>query len=126
MPTENLEMRRRTFLGAVAGAAAVAGLAEGALAQAVPPNVLFIMTDQQRADTIAALGNGIIHTPNMDRLVKRGAAFTNGYSTCPVCVPARYTIRTGCEPHTTGIYHNGQPDLVPEQAVGMEDRKSVV
>lgn len=109
----------------MAGAAATgwgAG-APGAAAEPQPqPNVLFIMTDQQRADCIAALGNGHIYTPNMDRLVKRGVAFTNGYSTCPVCVPARYTIRTGCEPHTTGIYHNGQPDLVPEQAQGMEER----
>jgi arylsulfatase len=86
------------------------------------PNVLFIMTDQQRADTIASLGNQHIYTPNLDRLVRRGAAFTNAYSTCPVCVPARYTIRTGCEPYTTGIYSNGQPNLVEGQAEGMEDR----
>ena len=37
------------------------------------PNVLFVMTDQQRGDTIAALGNPQIHTPNFDRLVNRGA-----------------------------------------------------
>ena len=53
------------------------------------------MTDQQRFDTIAALGNEQIYTPNLDRLVRRGLTFTNAYSTCPVCVPARYTIRTG-------------------------------
>lgn len=51
-----------------------------------PPNILFVMTDQQRFDTIAALGNGDIHTPNLDRLVRRGVTFTNAYSTCPVCV----------------------------------------
>lgn len=61
------------------------------------PNVLFVMTDQQRFDTISSLGNAHIHTPNLDRLVARGAAFTNSYSTTPVCIPARYTIRTGCE-----------------------------
>ncbi len=66
------------------------------------------MTDQQRFDTIAALGNGQIYTPNMDRLVRRGVSFTNAYSTCPVCVPARYTIRTGCEPLSTGIFTNGK------------------
>ncbi len=70
------------------------------------PNILFIMTDQQRFDSIAALGNDHIHTPNMDRLVRRGLSFTNAYSTCPVCVPARYTIRTGCEPPTLGIFAN--------------------
>lgn len=67
------------------------------------PNVLFIMTDQQRFDTIASLGNSDIYTPNIDRLVRRGAAFTNAYSTTPVCIPARYTIRTGCEAPSTGI-----------------------
>lgn len=90
--------------------------------QAGKPNVLFIMTDQQRADTIAALGNSHIYTPNLDRLAKRGVAFTKGYSTCPVCIPARYTIRTGREPHTTGTYINDLPYLVEGQPVNMEDR----
>lgn len=70
------------------------------------PNILFIMTDQQRADTIAALGNGLIYTPNMDRLVRRGVAFTQAYTSCPVCAPARYTILSGCDPVTTGLYTN--------------------
>ncbi len=70
------------------------------------PNVLFLMCDQFRFDCIAALGNAKIATPNLDRLVRRGAAFTRAYSTCPVCVPARYTVRTGCEPYTTGCYSN--------------------
>ena len=80
------------------------------------PNVLFVMTDQQRFDTIAALGNGHIHTPNMDRLVRRGLSFTHAYSTCPVCVPARYTIRTGCEPPTTRIFSNRHQAPAPGQA----------
>lgn len=58
------------------------------------PNVLYIMTDQQRFDTLAALGNPHIHTPNFDRLVRRGVSFTRAYSTCPVCVAARCTIRS--------------------------------
>ncbi len=86
------------------------------------PDVLFVMTDQQRFDTIAALGNGHIYTPNLDRLVRRGVAFTNAYSTCPVCVAARYTVRTGCEPPTTRVFLNriskpapGQPENVVER-----------
>ncbi len=87
------------------------------------PNVLFIMTDQQRFDTIAALGNGLIHTPNMDRLVARGVSFTNGYSTCPVCVPARYTVRSGREPLSTGIFTNGRRGwAAPDSAATMESR----
>ncbi len=86
------------------------------------PNVLFIMTDQQRFDTIAALGNEIIYTPNMDRLVRRGVSFVNGYSTCPVCVPARYTIRTGCEPVSTGVHENSPVKPREGWPDEMEDR----
>lgn len=86
------------------------------------PNVLFVMADQFRADAIAALGNPHIYTPNLDRLVARGISFTHAYSTCPVCVPARYTIRTGCEPPTTGSYTNGPFDLVAGQPAATEER----
>jgi len=86
------------------------------------PNILFIMTDQQRFDTIAALGNERIYTPNMDRLVRRGLSFTNAYSTCPVCVPARYTIRTGCEPPTTRIFSNRHSGPVRGQSATIEGR----
>ncbi len=86
------------------------------------PNVLFIMTDQQRFDTIAALGNSDIYTPNLDRLVRRGVSFTKGYSTCPVCMPARATIRTGCEPPTTRSYTNTPSKPVQGQAAGLDER----
>lgn len=74
------------------------------------------MADQQRFDTIAALGNQTIYTPHLDRLVNRGLAFTNTYSPCPVCVPARYCIRTGCHPPTTGVFCNERPHAGPHQA----------
>lgn len=80
------------------------------------------MTDQQRFDTIAALGNEHIYTPNLDRLVRRGLSFSNAYSTCPVCVPARYTVRTGCEPPTTRFFTNGRAEPVPGQADTVEGR----
>lgn len=86
------------------------------------PNILFIMTDQQRFDTIAALGNPHIYTPNLDRLVKRGLTFSRAYSTCPVCVAARYTIRTGCEPPTTRVFSNALPKPAAGQAAQMEAR----
>ncbi|MCC6488832.1 MAG: sulfatase-like hydrolase/transferase [Candidatus Hydrogenedentes bacterium] len=128
---ERQGLRRRDFLSVVAGGAAtITGLAQADTAAAQPatnpasrrPNILFIMTDQQRADTIASLGNASIHTPNFDRLVARGVTFTNGYSTCPVCVPSRLTIRTGCEPPTTGTYSNALPNLVSGQAEATETR----
>lgn len=74
------------------------------------PNVLFVMTDQQRFDTIHALGNTLIDTPNLDRLAARGVAFTNAYSTTPVCVPARYTLLSGSDATRTDIYDNAVPE----------------
>ena len=81
-----------------------------------PPNILFVMTDQQRFDTIAALGHPHVRTPHLDRLAARGVACTNAYSTCPVCVPARYSLMTGCEPSRTSWFGNWSPgDRVPER-----------
>jgi choline-sulfatase len=87
-----------------------------------PPNVLFIITDQQRFDTLNVLGNTNIYTPNLDRLARRGVAFVNAYSQCPVCVPARYTIRTGCESRTTRVFQNSMPILLPGEPKEMTNR----
>jgi choline-sulfatase len=81
------------------------------------PNILYLMCDQFRYDCIAALGNQEVNTPNLDRLVRRGLSFANAYSTNPVCMAARLTLRTGCEPFTTGCYRNEIPkpmDGLPE------------
>ncbi len=71
-----------------------------------PPNILLLMTDQQRADTIAALGNPIIRTPTLDRLVREGSSFTRAYTPSPVCAPARCSLVTGQPPHATGVVDN--------------------
>jgi arylsulfatase A-like enzyme len=71
------------------------------------PNILIIFTDMQRADTIAALGNPNIKTPNLDRLVNEGTSFTNCYSPSPVCIPARCCMHYGLYPQKTGLYING-------------------
>ncbi|HRI88522.1 MAG TPA: sulfatase, partial [Candidatus Hydrogenedentes bacterium] len=67
MLEESNLLGRRTFLGTMAGVAA-SGFVSTAQGETAKPNILFVMTDQQRADTIAALGNSGIYTPNMDRL----------------------------------------------------------
>lgn len=71
------------------------------------PNILLVFTDQQRFDTIEALGNPVIKTPVLNKLVENGIAFTRAYTPCPVCVPARYSMHTGQMPHRTGIFENG-------------------
>lgn len=71
------------------------------------PNILLLMTDQQRPDTIAALGNRVIKTPALDRLVREGTSFTRCYTPSPVCVPARACLATGLPAHQTGLTDNG-------------------
>ena len=71
------------------------------------PNILLLFTDQQRFDTIHALGNPIIRTPHLDRLCREGTAFTSAYSPSPVCVPARCSLHYGQYPMTTACYENG-------------------
>jgi len=73
-----------------------------------PPNILWICTDQQRWDTIAALGNPHIRTPNIDRLVAEGVAFTHAFCQSTVCTPSRASFLTGRYPRTTRCRQNGQ------------------
>lgn len=59
------------------------------------PNILFIVSDDQRPDTIRALGNAEIETPTLDRLVARGTSFTRAYAGYPICHVSRAQIITG-------------------------------
>jgi len=72
------------------------------------PNILWICTDQQRYDTIRALGNPLIRTPTLDQLIADGVAFTHAYSQSPVCTPSRASFLTGRYPRTTRCRQNGQ------------------
>lgn len=63
---------------------------------AEPVNVLLIVTDDQNSDTIRALGNERIRTPNLDRLTERGVSFTRAYAGYPICYASRAEILTGC------------------------------
>lgn len=71
------------------------------------PNIIFIITDQQRYDTIAELGFPFMETPVQDRLAREGVSFDNCFINAPLCVPARASLFTGYHPHTTGVYGNG-------------------
>lgn len=70
------------------------------------PNILWICTDQQRHDTVAALGNAHIRTPALDRLCDLGVAFTQAYCQAPVCTPSRASFMTGRYPSTTHVFRN--------------------
>lgn len=97
------------------GAAAIATPGcMGASAQSVrtkkrKPNLVFIWTDEQRADTMAAYGNTRIHAPNLNKLAAESVVFEKAYVTQPVCTPNRSAVMTGLWPHTTGCIKNNIP-----------------
>jgi arylsulfatase A-like enzyme len=70
------------------------------------PNIIFIITDQQRYDTIRALGYDYMDTPNLDRLVAEGVSFEQCHVAAASCAPARASLFKGFFPHTTGILKN--------------------
>ncbi|MEM7372872.1 MAG: sulfatase-like hydrolase/transferase [Bacteroidota bacterium] len=71
------------------------------------PNILWIVTDQQRWNTIGALGNPYVKTPNLDRLVREGMSFTKAQVQSPFCTPSRASFLTGMYPSTVRASKNG-------------------
>jgi len=78
-------------------------LALNSLLQAAQrPNILFLFSDDQRADTLSALGNAHIHTPTLDRLAAGGLRYTNFHTTA-LCSPTRACLLTGRNHHSVGM-----------------------
>ena len=68
-----------------------------------PPNIVVLVTDDQRWDAMRAAGNEQIHTPNMDKLAEGGVRFQNAFSTTAICCASRATLMTGMYSSTHGI-----------------------
>lgn len=75
------------------------------------PNILLIMTDQQRGDALSIEGHPVLQTPNMDAIAGAGVRFTHAYSSCPSCIAARRSLLSGQFPRTHGMvgYADGTP-----------------
>lgn len=69
------------------------------------PNILLIMTDQQRGDCLGIEGS-VVETPYLDNIAKDGFHFTSAFSACPVCIPARRTLMTGKKASSHGVFCN--------------------
>lgn len=72
-----------------------------------PKNVLFLIVDDQRADTIGALGNDTICTPNLDRLCREGS-YIEPYTSVPVCTPSRAEVMSGLTGFRNGVRWFGE------------------
>ena len=86
----------------------VARSAAGSVQKRRRPNVLFLLSDDQRPDTIAALGNPVIKTPHLDALLRRGTAFTRATCANPICTPSRAEILTGSSGFRNGVRDFGR------------------
>lgn len=70
------------------------------------PNIVMIVTDQQRLDTVGAYGSRICRTPNMDRLAARGMRFHRAFTPTGLCSPVRCSLLTGVYPHEHRVLTN--------------------
>jgi len=70
------------------------------------PNILILMTDQQRADHLSCAGHPVLQTPNMDRIANEGMRFSQCCTCSPICMPARASFISGLYPHNHHMWHN--------------------
>lgn len=86
---------------------AAAGMMPGPRAEGSRPNVVLIMTDQQRAGLTRGSGFPLDTMPAVDRLAAAGVGFERAYATAPVCCPSRVSMLTGRWPHAHRVRENG-------------------
>jgi arylsulfatase len=72
----------------------------------MPPNILILMTDQQRANCLSCAGHPVVQTPHMDRLAREGIRFARAYTPSPLCIPARSSFLSGLYCHTHQKWEN--------------------
>jgi len=104
-------MTRRSLLKATAYVSSVLAYPVSVLsasATKAKPNILYLMTDQHRADCLGCAGNRTIKTPNLDSLTADGVRFSNAYTSTPSCTPARAAILTGLSPWHHGMLGYGR------------------
>lgn len=110
---------RREFLSRSAAAAGVAAAGVSwcgsafADEQSPRPNILFILTDDQRWDAMSCMGHPFLATPNMDRIAGEGALFSNAFVTTSLCSPSRASFLTGAYAHRHGVVTNEANDPDP-------------
>lgn len=76
------------------------------------PNILFLMSDEHRADVTGYEGDAVVRTPVLDELARTGVVFRNAYTASPICIPGRQSLMSGQLPRTCGCQRYGE-DLPP-------------
>ncbi len=113
-------INRREFMRAGTGALAAAALGTGALEQVLAgerngrrPNIVVVITDDQRFDAMSCMGHPFLRTPHLDRLRREGVLFANAFVTTSLCSPSRASFLTGTYAHTHGVMLNATNDYDP-------------
>jgi arylsulfatase A-like enzyme len=112
MPDDRILNRREALsrIGQLGAGAALAGplasLAGCAGIGSRPPNILFVFSDDHAPHAIGAYGSRINRTPNIDRIAREGAVFTNSFCTNSICAPSRAVVLTGKHSHLNGKIDN--------------------
>lgn len=91
------------------------GLAGGLLAQTKKPNIIFLLTDDQRDNTLGGMGHPFVKTPYLDQLLKKSLRFKNTYIAEPVCSPSRVSYLTGVHERVHGVGFSSSYQLTEEQ-----------
>lgn len=88
------------------------------------PNILYLMTDQQKASAASFLGNRLVPSPFMDRIAAEGVAFGNAYAPSSICTPSRAAVHTGLYPLVNQVtcHQNRAPWNVPQLAELLQRR----
>ena len=79
------------------------------------PNIIFLLTDDQRDNTFGAMGHPYVQTPNADKLIREGVRFSNTYIASPVCAPSRVSFFTGLPERVHGVGFSSSYQLTEEQ-----------
>ncbi|MFK8050688.1 MAG: sulfatase-like hydrolase/transferase [Halioglobus sp.] len=80
-----------------------------------PPNIIFLLTDDQRADTLSIAGNRDVRTPNIDQLARNGVRYTNAFTVQPICAPSRFAFLSGQYERTSGLGFNSPYQVSEKQ-----------
>lgn len=105
-------MKTRIYLSIIT-LTAIAYTGHAAPKERQKPNIIFILTDDQRWNALGFAGNEIIHTPEMDRMAREGMYFKNAFATTPICAASRASILTGLYERTHG--YTFQQESVKEE-----------
>ncbi|NQU51866.1 MAG: sulfatase-like hydrolase/transferase [Bacteroidetes bacterium] len=81
----------------------------------IKPNIIFLLTDDQNDNTFGAMGHPVIHSPNVDKLIKEGVLFSNTYIAEPTCSPSRVALFTGMHERINGVGFTSSYQLTEEQ-----------